>query len=416
VGWVRVDDQFADHPKLANIGPLGWGLWLAGVAYCNRHLTDGYIPRSVAVRLACPEVVHPSGQVWRLMRQTDDGETAPVDMAWVIDLLVAAGLWHPVPGGYQVHDYLDYQPSAAEVHAARDTIRRRAMLNARPEVAKAVKERDGNRCRYCGRAVSWRDRRSDAGATYDHVVPVAAGGAEYDPDNIVVCCRACATRKANQTLDEAGMTLLPPPSDTVDAGGEVSESVIYQVSIRNLSGNNTESIQNQTGNNPESITPKPKPKPKKEINSLVDSTNVESRRPGAASGDESSPKPTHPAHELIRHFSLEYERIMGEPYAPNWGRDTRIIKDLLKFRDPERLRRTMTVFLAAKRDPQTAPWRVRNATPDIPGWRGCLAALDELVASRAQFGGDFDHIPVDETTGQGSRVVDIRSVLDGGRR
>src|SRR5690606_37788245 len=245
---------------------------------------------------------------------------------------------------------------------------------------------------------------SDAGATYDHVVPVAAGGAEYDPDNIVVCCRACASRKANRTLDEAGMTLLPPPADTVEAGGEVSESGIYQVSIRNLSGNNTESI-----------TPKPKPKPKNEINSLVDPTNVESWRPEAASGDESSPKPTHPAHELIRHFSIEYERIMGEPYAPNWGRDTRIIKDLLKFRDPERLRRTMTVFLDAKRDPQTAPWRVRNATPDIPGWRGCLAALDELVASRAQFGGDFDHIPVGES-GQGSRVVDIRSVLDGGRR
>ena len=46
--WVRVDDHFNEHPKLAKVGPLGWGIWLAGLAYCNRNLTDGFIPLSIA--------------------------------------------------------------------------------------------------------------------------------------------------------------------------------------------------------------------------------------------------------------------------------------------------------------------------------------------------------------------------------
>jgi hypothetical protein len=34
--------------------------------------------------------------------------------------LVAVGLWHEIPGGYEVHDFLDYNPSRAEVLARRE--------------------------------------------------------------------------------------------------------------------------------------------------------------------------------------------------------------------------------------------------------------------------------------------------------
>ena len=50
--WVKIDDHFSEHPKHARVGPPGWGYWLAGLAYANRNLTDGFIPHAVAYSLA----------------------------------------------------------------------------------------------------------------------------------------------------------------------------------------------------------------------------------------------------------------------------------------------------------------------------------------------------------------------------
>jgi hypothetical protein len=46
-------------------------------------------------------------------------------IAGAIKDLVAAGLWVPVEGGYQIHDYGDYQPLAAQVKAEREATRNR---------------------------------------------------------------------------------------------------------------------------------------------------------------------------------------------------------------------------------------------------------------------------------------------------
>ena len=45
-----------------------------------------------------------------------------------------------------------------------------------------VFERDGYRCRKCGKA---------GRLECDHVVPVAQGGAPYDPANLQTLCRGC---------------------------------------------------------------------------------------------------------------------------------------------------------------------------------------------------------------------------------
>ena len=47
-------------------------------------------------------------------------------------------------------------------------------------------ERDGYRCRACGRA-----GRLEA----DHVVPLDKGGAPYDPENLQALCRGCHIQK-----------------------------------------------------------------------------------------------------------------------------------------------------------------------------------------------------------------------------
>jgi hypothetical protein len=100
--WVRLDDNFPDHPKVVDAGPLAAWLYVCGVAYASRYLTDGYIP---------------AGQVRKL---------ADVDGAAALaDRLVEVGLWERVDGGFQVHDFLEYNPSAEKVRAERSAAKER---------------------------------------------------------------------------------------------------------------------------------------------------------------------------------------------------------------------------------------------------------------------------------------------------
>jgi hypothetical protein len=94
--WIRLDDQFPDHPKVIAAGPMAAWLYVCGIGYCNRLLTDGLIPK---------------GQVRKL---------ADVDEAMALAArLVEVGLWEEVESGYRIHDFLDYQPSAEQVKAER---------------------------------------------------------------------------------------------------------------------------------------------------------------------------------------------------------------------------------------------------------------------------------------------------------
>lgn len=97
MSWVRLDDQFTDHPKIVQAGPLAGWLYICGLTYANRYLTDGRIP---------------AAQVRRLADVDGADELAA--------RLVAAGLWEVVDGGYQIHDYLEYQPSADTVRKERE--------------------------------------------------------------------------------------------------------------------------------------------------------------------------------------------------------------------------------------------------------------------------------------------------------
>ncbi len=94
--WVKLDDQFADHPKIEAAGPMAAWLFVCGLCYASKHLTDGYIPGSVANRLA--NVPTPRKH---------------------IDQLVAVGLWHVEGEGYRIRSYLEYQPTAEEVEQRR---------------------------------------------------------------------------------------------------------------------------------------------------------------------------------------------------------------------------------------------------------------------------------------------------------
>lgn len=107
MAWVKLDDHFAEHPKIATAGPLAGWLHVCALCYCNRHLTDGFIPARVLGTL-----VDFTG-----INDEANGEAKPKQLASV---LLAVGLWEAAEGGYLIHDYLDYNPSRDEVIATRE--------------------------------------------------------------------------------------------------------------------------------------------------------------------------------------------------------------------------------------------------------------------------------------------------------
>jgi hypothetical protein len=95
VTWVRLDDSAPLHPKLLAAGPEAAWLWVAGLAYANRHTTNGVIPPQALTAL------YPSDQ-WPRAR-----------LAKLATTLVTAGLWTVrEAGGWEVHDYAQYQAEA----------------------------------------------------------------------------------------------------------------------------------------------------------------------------------------------------------------------------------------------------------------------------------------------------------------
>lgn len=107
--WSRVDDNIPHHPKFLRAGPVASWLWICGNCYCNRYLTDGFIPSSVVPTLS--------------------SVSRPLSSARV---LVSCLLWERVKGGYKVHDFLDHNPTAKSVKLKREQDRVRKESERRP--------------------------------------------------------------------------------------------------------------------------------------------------------------------------------------------------------------------------------------------------------------------------------------------
>lgn len=110
MAWVRIDDGFPEHPKALAVGLLGQAVHIGAICWSNRMLTDGFIPLEALPRLTG----------WSLAKAKQQAE-----------MLVKAGLWHDSEavcrdkcpggkcGGYQIHDYLEFQGSKDDVLAFR---------------------------------------------------------------------------------------------------------------------------------------------------------------------------------------------------------------------------------------------------------------------------------------------------------
>ena len=108
--WTRLDDALLDHQKLYVAGDLVGkngpaivlGFYAVGLMWTNKHLTNGHLPQVVVKRFQ--HVEHP---------------------LVIADALVQAGLWDRTDDGYQIHDFNDFNPTAAAVKDKRERDRLR---------------------------------------------------------------------------------------------------------------------------------------------------------------------------------------------------------------------------------------------------------------------------------------------------
>ena len=115
--YLNLDDNFADHPKVDALSDGAFRLHVAGLVYCARHTTDGVIPAHRVARLT---------RTYKPQHLTE---------------LLRCAMWLKHPEGYEVHDYLDWNKSAAwwDERHAKDAARQ-AEFRARKAAEKAAQE------------------------------------------------------------------------------------------------------------------------------------------------------------------------------------------------------------------------------------------------------------------------------------
>ncbi len=111
MSWAKLDDAMLDNDKIVAVGTLGFALHVAGILHCSRNLTDGFVP---------------TGRVATLLDFTGLRTTAHA----VLERLLTckpAPLWRrdDERDGYEINDYLKYNPSKAQALAKRDAARKR---------------------------------------------------------------------------------------------------------------------------------------------------------------------------------------------------------------------------------------------------------------------------------------------------
>jgi hypothetical protein len=119
--WARLDDELIDHLKVfaagkrigANGPAIALGFYAVGLMWANKHLTDGFLPKTTV-------------ESFRHVK----------DPLAVADALVSAGLFDAVAGGFSIHDFKEYNPSAKVIKTKRkeDRLRKqreRAAANGR---------------------------------------------------------------------------------------------------------------------------------------------------------------------------------------------------------------------------------------------------------------------------------------------
>ena len=109
---VIVDEKLLEHPKLIQAGQLigrngvsrALHLYLVGLVHARKYLTNGFV--SAQVVAGCRTVESPLRVAGCLCSEQ-------------------VLLWYRQPGGYQIHDYLQYNKAADEIKHEQQVTRER---------------------------------------------------------------------------------------------------------------------------------------------------------------------------------------------------------------------------------------------------------------------------------------------------
>ena len=179
--WIKLDDQVTEHPKTAGLSCEAWTLWIHGLTYCSRNLTDGEIPKPYLPRLS---------PVRRVKKATQE--------------LVDAGLWVDEGARIQVHNYVKWQRSKSQIEYDKESSHARQ---------KASRER----------------RKASNGA--DSADPVAVDvAARHEPSSR--SCRGDVTPPDTETDTDSGYTLQRDSGEGGERLAGKARAIVAQVRTR----------------------------------------------------------------------------------------------------------------------------------------------------------------------------------------
>lgn len=100
--WLKLDDMFAWHRKIRRLSDGAFRLHVTAMNMSARDGLDGFI-------------THEDLDDMPSIKSADKRATE----------LVLRGLWVPTPDGWEIHDFLEYNPSRAQVQAQQKATRER---------------------------------------------------------------------------------------------------------------------------------------------------------------------------------------------------------------------------------------------------------------------------------------------------
>lgn len=115
MAWAKLDDQFFYNKKIAQVDGPAKLLYIASLVYTANQLTDGFLPERAV----------------RFIASTADVANCQEFARQLLDV----GLWDATDDGYQIHDYLEWNPSKEQVEQTREA---RAASGRRGGLAKAA--------------------------------------------------------------------------------------------------------------------------------------------------------------------------------------------------------------------------------------------------------------------------------------
>lgn len=119
MAWIRLSDNYVDHPKFQALSDGSFRLWHEAMSFCRRHQSDGFF----------------SFQVMKGFRYYNKSRERQLATPYTDG---ANPLWRLVEGGgYTVHDYLEWNPSRDEENE------RRAESKERMRVIRERRQRPG---------------------------------------------------------------------------------------------------------------------------------------------------------------------------------------------------------------------------------------------------------------------------------